>query len=160
MAESSTSAQLRDGERGALLLDSGPVVGKEKDPPRYKKQAGMKHFLLNISMVTVVHEYGPIHSTNASGRPQEEPLFICKEYSKITGTIASVRRNRQLSDDIYEDANVRVHSSQGNRGNSHEPSFIAETSFVRAPSNSRVGDQAMNKRWEFLKKSESNFNHL
>ncbi|OJA13580.1 hypothetical protein AZE42_09873 [Rhizopogon vesiculosus] len=65
-----------------------------------------------------------------------------KEYTKITGTIASVRRNRQLSDDIYEDEDVRVHSSRENRVKSHEPSFIAETSFVRAPLNSRVGSSA------------------
>ncbi|KAK2460223.1 hypothetical protein APHAL10511_007758 [Amanita phalloides] len=42
-----------------------------------------------------------------------------KEYTKITGTIASVRKSRRNDDD--------------------EPSFIAETSFVRAPLNSRVG---------------------
>ncbi|KIJ60788.1 hypothetical protein HYDPIDRAFT_160465 [Hydnomerulius pinastri MD-312] len=62
-----------------------------------------------------------------------------KEYTKITGTIASVRRNRQLSDDIEEEIDPRVPSSRETRGRSHEPSFIAETSFVRAPLNSRVG---------------------
>ncbi|KAF9223192.1 hypothetical protein BS17DRAFT_782515 [Gyrodon lividus] len=61
-----------------------------------------------------------------------------KEYTKITGTIASVRRNRQLSDDVDEEIEPRVHSSRETRRN-HEPSFIAETSFVRAPLNSRVG---------------------
>ncbi|KAJ8596832.1 hypothetical protein M405DRAFT_725573 [Rhizopogon salebrosus TDB-379] len=65
-----------------------------------------------------------------------------KEYTKITGTIASVRRNRQLGDEIYEDEDVRVRSSRENRAKSHEPSFIAETSFVRAPLNSRVGASA------------------
>ncbi|KIK96610.1 hypothetical protein PAXRUDRAFT_138061 [Paxillus rubicundulus Ve08.2h10] len=62
-----------------------------------------------------------------------------KEYTKITGTIASVRRNRQLSDDIDEEIDPRVHSSHESRRRGHEPSFIAETSFVRAPLNSRVG---------------------
>ncbi|KAF8837393.1 hypothetical protein BDN67DRAFT_973022 [Paxillus ammoniavirescens] len=62
-----------------------------------------------------------------------------KEYTKITGTIASVRRNRQLSDDIDEEIDPRVHSSRETRRRGHEPSFIAETSFVRAPLNSRVG---------------------
>ncbi|KAF9234202.1 Spc98 family-domain-containing protein [Melanogaster broomeanus] len=63
-----------------------------------------------------------------------------KEYTKITGTIASVRRNRRLSDDIGEELDPRVHASRETRGGrSHEPSFIAETSFVRAPLNSRVG---------------------
>lgn len=78
-------------------------------------------------------------------------------WTKITGTIASVRRNRLLSDDIDEEIDSRVHNSRENRGKSvcfsylvirsrhswptagNESSFIAETSFVRAPLNSRVG---------------------
>ncbi|KAG1807701.1 Spc98 family-domain-containing protein [Suillus variegatus] len=79
--------------------------------------------------------------TRPGGRKKNLGLSA-KEYTKITGTIASVRRNRQLSDDIYEDPDVRVHSSRENRSKSHEPSFIAETSFVRAPLNSRVGASA------------------
>ncbi|KAK7438063.1 gamma tubulin complex Spc97/GCP2 subunit Alp4 [Stygiomarasmius scandens] len=47
-----------------------------------------------------------------------------KEYSKITGTIARTRRNAEY----YE-----------------EPSFIAETSFVRAPLNSRVSSTTKGK---------------
>ncbi|KAG9311377.1 gamma-tubulin complex component protein [Chiua virens] len=62
-----------------------------------------------------------------------------KEYTKITGTIASVRRNRQLDDDIEEELYPRGHNSRESRGRGNESSFIAETSFVRAPLNSRVG---------------------
>ncbi|KAF7968072.1 hypothetical protein HWV62_32061 [Athelia sp. TMB] len=56
-----------------------------------------------------------------------------KEYTKVTGTIASVRRSRHERDGIDEESS-RAHTTK-----SHEPSFIAETSFVRAPLNSRVG---------------------
>ncbi|TFK65998.1 hypothetical protein BDN72DRAFT_962117 [Pluteus cervinus] len=55
-----------------------------------------------------------------------------KEYTQITGTIASVRRSRlplQDDADAVPDRRPRV---------DEEPSFIAETSFVRAPLNSRV----------------------
>ncbi|PFH47040.1 hypothetical protein AMATHDRAFT_77395 [Amanita thiersii Skay4041] len=62
-----------------------------------------------------------------------------KEYNKVTGTIASVRRNRLPQDDIDDDLNNRIHTGRGERGKTNsEPSFIAETSFVRAPLNSRV----------------------
>lgn len=62
-----------------------------------------------------------------------------------------------MSDDIDEEIDPRVHNSRENRGRSacisclvlgschswpiagNESSFIAETSFVRAPLNSRVG---------------------
>ncbi|KAL4063463.1 Spc98 family-domain-containing protein [Scleroderma citrinum] len=72
--------------------------------------------------------------------PRKKNLTLsAKEYTKITGTIASVRRNRQLSDDIDEDFNTPVHAPRGSRRSNQEPSFIAETSFVRAPLNSRVG---------------------
>ncbi|KAH7926608.1 hypothetical protein BV22DRAFT_1086750, partial [Leucogyrophana mollusca] len=74
------------------------------------------------------------------GGRKKNLTLSAKEYTKITGTIASVRRNRQLTDDIDEEVDVRVPSSRENGGRSHnEPSFIAETSFVRAPLNSRVG---------------------
>lgn len=73
------------------------------------------------------------------GTRKKNLTLSAKEYTKITGTIASVRRNRQLSDDIDEDIDTSVHSSRGNRRSNQEPSFIAETSFVRAPLNSRVG---------------------
>ncbi|KAG1733900.1 Spc98 family-domain-containing protein [Suillus paluster] len=79
--------------------------------------------------------------TRPGGRKKNLGLSA-KEYTKITGTIASVRRNRQLNDDIFEDGDVRVRSSRESRGKSHEPSFIAEISFVRAPLNSRVGASA------------------
>ncbi|KAN0085934.1 Spc97 / Spc98 family domain containing protein [Tylopilus felleus] len=51
--------------------------------------------------------------------------------------IASVRRNRQLSDDIDEEIDPLAHNSHETRGKSNNSSFIAETSFVRAPLNSR-----------------------
>ncbi|TEB29698.1 hypothetical protein FA13DRAFT_1734494 [Coprinellus micaceus] len=55
-----------------------------------------------------------------------------KEYTKITTTIASVRRNRMSSahQDAEDDAALDAQA--------HESSFIAESSFVRAPLNSRV----------------------
>lgn len=73
------------------------------------------------------------------GTRKKNLTLSAKEYTKITGTIASVRRNRQLSDDIDEDFDTPVLASRGSRRSNQEPSFIAETSFVRAPLNSRVG---------------------
>ncbi|KAF7323238.1 Spindle pole body component [Mycena chlorophos] len=58
--------------------------------------------------------------------------------SWITGTIASVRRNRLPTDDIDQEIIANGHTARGNRARSQEPSFLAETSFVRAPLNSRV----------------------
>ncbi|KAF5309010.1 hypothetical protein D9619_013561 [Psilocybe cf. subviscida] len=55
-----------------------------------------------------------------------------KEFTKITGTIASVRRHRHPQDEIEEEQHA------GNSKSNHDSSFIAETSFVRAPLNSRV----------------------
>ncbi|KZT25586.1 gamma-tubulin complex, DGRIP84/SPC97 component [Neolentinus lepideus HHB14362 ss-1] len=58
-----------------------------------------------------------------------------KEYNKITGTLASARRNRQyIEESVHEDG---INGDSLSRGYD-EPSFIAETSFVRAPLNSRV----------------------
>ncbi|EIW87341.1 hypothetical protein CONPUDRAFT_45986 [Coniophora puteana RWD-64-598 SS2] len=59
-----------------------------------------------------------------------------KEYTKITGTIASVRRNRQGGPEDEEEEEAAFDFRQNKLS---EPSFIAETSFVRAPLNSRVG---------------------
>ncbi|KAH7890415.1 Spc98 family-domain-containing protein [Phlebopus sp. FC_14] len=84
------------------------------------------------------------------GARKKNLTLSAKEYTKITGTIASVRRNRQLSDGIDEEFDAGVHSSRDSRrggksprssfpNESHEPSFITEASFVRAPLNSRVG---------------------
>ncbi|TFY60420.1 hypothetical protein EVG20_g7418 [Dentipellis fragilis] len=63
----------------------------------------------------------------------------------ITGTIASVRRNRQLfeeaeeyGEDYAEPAYATRGSRDSRRRGTAEPSFIAEESFVRAPLNSRV----------------------
>ncbi|KAG5350540.1 hypothetical protein C0989_010519 [Termitomyces sp. Mn162] len=62
-----------------------------------------------------------------------------KEYSKITGTIASVRRSRDPRDDIHEGSDISARYLREDQYKSqNEPSFIAETSFVRAPLNSRV----------------------
>ncbi|KAF9451553.1 gamma-tubulin complex component 2 [Macrolepiota fuliginosa MF-IS2] len=61
-----------------------------------------------------------------------------REYTKITGTIASVRRNR-MQDGIEDEADVQIsYSREPGSKNQNESSFIAETSFVRAPLNSRV----------------------
>ncbi|KAI6169665.1 Spc98 family-domain-containing protein [Pisolithus thermaeus] len=73
------------------------------------------------------------------GARKKNLTLSAKEYTKITGTIASVRRNRHFSDDIDEGFDGPLHAARGNRRSSQEPSFIAETSFVRAPLNSRVG---------------------
>ncbi|KAF7294696.1 Spindle pole body component [Mycena indigotica] len=74
--------------------------------------------------------------------PRKKITLSAKEYTKaiveITGTIASVRRNRLTTDDIDEEIAVNGHLSRESRAKSQEPSFLAETSFVRAPLNSRV----------------------
>ncbi|KIM24993.1 hypothetical protein M408DRAFT_75009 [Serendipita vermifera MAFF 305830] len=68
-----------------------------------------------------------------------------KQYTKITGTIASVRKGRHtVGDDIEEDDEEIQTNGIGNRRHSHlakEPSFIAEQSFIRAPLNSRVASR-------------------
>ncbi|KAI0260763.1 Spc98 family-domain-containing protein [Gloeopeniophorella convolvens] len=70
------------------------------------------------------------------GRKNNLSLSV-KEYAKVTGTIASVRRNRhRLEEEEEEEINGRAPSSAGIRRK--EPSFISEESFVRAPLNSRV----------------------
>ncbi|EIN05477.1 hypothetical protein PUNSTDRAFT_115910 [Punctularia strigosozonata HHB-11173 SS5] len=64
-----------------------------------------------------------------------------REYEKITGTIASVRRHRQRIEDGIEDStesDARDIRRKRPGNDRNEPSFIAETSFVRAPLNSRV----------------------
>ncbi|KAF8628827.1 hypothetical protein AX17_005888 [Amanita inopinata Kibby_2008] len=61
-----------------------------------------------------------------------------KEYTKVTGTIASVRRSRLPQNGVGGDLNDRIPSRDYRGGANNEPSFIAETSFVRAPLNSRV----------------------
>ncbi|KAI0288306.1 Spc98 family-domain-containing protein [Russula brevipes] len=60
-----------------------------------------------------------------------------KEYAKVTGTIASARRNRhRLEGEGEERTNGHVSPSDELRW--REPSFISEESFVRAPLNSRI----------------------
>ncbi|GLB41061.1 putative spindle pole body component [Lyophyllum shimeji] len=75
-----------------------------------------------------------------TNRARKKTLGLsAKEYTKITGTIASVRRHRHAEGDIGEGTEGSARSARENRSKSYnEPSFIAETSFVRAPLNSRV----------------------
>ncbi|KAF8154706.1 Spc98 family-domain-containing protein [Crassisporium funariophilum] len=76
--------------------------------------------------------------TRAGGRKKNLGLSA-KEYTKITGTIASVRRHRHPQDNLDDDIDPRGHPSREGHSKSHnDSSFIAETSFVRAPLNSRV----------------------
>ncbi|KAL0958818.1 hypothetical protein HGRIS_014137 [Hohenbuehelia grisea] len=78
------------------------------------------------------------HTPHARLARKKKLTLSAKEYTKVTGTIASVRRNR-LQDGIDEDGEDDLHSSRDGRARRHnETSFIAETSFVRAPLNSRV----------------------
>ncbi|KZV76883.1 hypothetical protein PENSPDRAFT_741190 [Peniophora sp. CONT] len=69
--------------------------------------------------------FTPRPRTNAR---KKNLTLSAKEYNKVSSTIASVRRNRERLDGDDEYATRR----------DHEPSFIAEESFVRAPLNSRV----------------------
>ncbi|KAH8110952.1 gamma-tubulin complex, DGRIP84/SPC97 component [Phellopilus nigrolimitatus] len=69
-----------------------------------------------------------------------------KQYSKIAGTIASVRRSRL--GDLGEDAEHIFRESD-------EPSFIAERSFVSAPLNSRVPVQQTSAKGKGKAKAES-----
>ncbi|KAG6888260.1 hypothetical protein C0992_009149 [Termitomyces sp. T32_za158] len=84
----------------------------------------------------------PIDPYTPRARPstQKKKLTLsAKEYTKITGTIASVRRNRVSREDLHEGADISARSPRESRfKGQNEPSFIAETSFVRAPLNSRV----------------------
>ncbi|KAH9915464.1 Spc98 family-domain-containing protein [Epithele typhae] len=80
-----------------------------------------------------------------TGSRKKNLTLSAKEYHRITDTIASVRRQRQYTDDGFDEEaeiDVRVHVSRENgarRGTRHsEVSFEAERSFVRAPLNSRV----------------------
>ncbi|KAJ3851215.1 Spc98 family-domain-containing protein [Lentinula lateritia] len=83
----------------------------------------------------------PYTPRTQTGARKKNITLSQREYSKITGTIASVRRHRLQQDDIDGELNGRVHGSSSRHshtGQHHEPSFIAETSFVKAPLNSRV----------------------
>ncbi|KIP01630.1 hypothetical protein PHLGIDRAFT_80314 [Phlebiopsis gigantea 11061_1 CR5-6] len=67
-----------------------------------------------------------------------------KEYIKVTGTIASVRKGRHYEEDVDEEFIHDVETGRISKGKGlcmwrEEPSFIAEASFVKAPLNSRVG---------------------
>ncbi|GJE93998.1 spindle pole body component [Phanerochaete sordida] len=66
-----------------------------------------------------------------------------KEYIKVTGTIASVRKGRQYEEEIDQEFVHDVETGRLHKGKGREePSFIAEASFVKAPLNSRVGPSA------------------
>ncbi|KAI0338339.1 hypothetical protein BDW22DRAFT_1460019 [Trametopsis cervina] len=76
----------------------------------------------------------------ASSRRKKNLGLSTREYAKVTGTIASVRKGRQYEPEIDEEmvreaAAARVSKGKG----ADEPSFIAEASFVKAPLNSRIG---------------------
>ncbi|KAF8483402.1 Spc98 family-domain-containing protein [Russula ochroleuca] len=58
-----------------------------------------------------------------------------KEYAKVTGTIASARRNRHR---LEGEEQTNGYVSQSAELRWREPSFISEESFVRAPLNSRI----------------------
>ncbi|KIK01193.1 hypothetical protein K443DRAFT_678657 [Laccaria amethystina LaAM-08-1] len=77
--------------------------------------------------------------TRPGGRKKTLGLSA-KEYTKITGTIASVRRQNRLPGGDIDDEPASSHISREghSRDQENESSFIAETSFVRAPLNSRV----------------------
>ncbi|KAF9561696.1 hypothetical protein CPC08DRAFT_749834 [Agrocybe pediades] len=80
--------------------------------------------------------YSP--GTHTTGRKKKIGLSQ-KEYTKITGTIASVRGHRHRSDHLEVNGDSMGHNSgEGNTKSQNDSSFIAETSFVRAPLNSRV----------------------
>ncbi|KAL4250163.1 Spindle pole body component [Abortiporus biennis] len=79
--------------------------------------------------------------TRVGGKKKSLALST-REYIKVTGTIASVRKHRQTYEDGINEEPVAVSHLRGSYRSGgaarDEPSFIAETSFVRAPLNSRV----------------------
>ncbi len=113
--------------------------------------------------------HGLLHSTFKDRRPPEKDITLGKRIHQgketsfspfcvpiivqIAGTIASVRRNRVQGDELDNEVNGRGHSSRETRYN--EPSFIAETSFVRAPLNSRVSSGAVPQKSKGKGKQES-----
>ena len=96
-----------------------------------------------------------------------------KPRSQITGTIASVRRHRHPHDEVDDDIDVGEHGSREDHSKStrsscicrtksltslvdqNDSSFIAETSFVRAPLNSRVVSNANTPKVKGKGKQES-----
>ncbi|KIY52188.1 hypothetical protein FISHEDRAFT_63932 [Fistulina hepatica ATCC 64428] len=77
-----------------------------------------------------------------SGLHRSKMTLTAQQYNKITDTIASVRKERRQ----YEEEHGHIHISRQTNGKGahathtghEEPSFVEETSFVRAPLNSRV----------------------
>ncbi|KAF8191280.1 gamma-tubulin complex, DGRIP84/SPC97 component [Pholiota molesta] len=83
--------------------------------------------------------HGSLYPRTRTGTRKKNIGLSQKEYTKITGTIASVRRHRQPLDDVEDGLDPGSHFSRDGHSKSHnDSSFIAETSFVRAPLNSRV----------------------
>ncbi|KDQ51905.1 hypothetical protein JAAARDRAFT_184745 [Jaapia argillacea MUCL 33604] len=80
--------------------------------------------------------------TRTGGGSRKKATLTNKEYTKITSTIASVRRNRELHEGGGDRDGPEVRGAMNGRRHAvvggEEPSFISETSFVRAPLNSRV----------------------
>ncbi|KAG8784774.1 hypothetical protein FRB91_006006 [Serendipita sp. 411] len=79
--------------------------------------------------------------------PRKSHLTLSnKQYTKITGTIASVRKSRHpggysLEEEEEPQVNGTRRSSHATVDITKEPSFIAEQSFIRAPLNSRVASR-------------------
>ncbi|KAG8835465.1 hypothetical protein FRC17_003032 [Serendipita sp. 399] len=79
--------------------------------------------------------------------PRKSHLTLSnKQYTKIAGTIASVRKSRQtggfnLEEEEEPQVNGTRRSSYAAVDITKEPSFIAEQSFIRAPLNSRVASR-------------------
>ncbi|KAJ3504839.1 hypothetical protein NLJ89_g7730 [Agrocybe chaxingu] len=85
---------------------------------------------------------------------------------RITGTIASVRRHhRHPQDDIEDDIDGGHHvsreaNSKSNRPGHNDSSFIAETSFVRAPLNSRVVSSTIPPKTSKGKGKQESLDHI
>lgn len=129
------------------------LLSTHMDPYTPRARAGGRKKNLGLSAkeytkVTTIHT----HYTQPSSNPS---------FSQITGTIASVRRHRHPQDEVDDDIDIReLHSREDHSKSTcshpilahdephklsvdqNDSSFIAETSFVRAPLNSRVVSNA------------------
>jgi hypothetical protein len=131
-------------------------------------RAGTRLAVLQVSRLFREHilKHGSVYPSTTHRRAQKTPHIVCEgvhqgsllqfpdsatsvwidiRLNQVTGTIASVRRNRQLLGDEHDvDINGRRSPSRPRpqRRGPSEPSFIAEESFVRAPLNSRVVSNA------------------
>ncbi|KAJ7581207.1 gamma-tubulin complex, DGRIP84/SPC97 component [Mycena floridula] len=82
----------------------------------------------------------PYTPRTRAGARQKNITLSTKQYTKIAGTLARTRNEQNGFDDEFDG---RAHPSRPSRGGQRETSFIAETSFVRAPLNSRVGSSSI-----------------